>query len=43
MKLEEVWVYGKNYYFSGTGLAPDGDLYSDVEHKVGTIDTNSYC
>lgn len=33
MKVEEVWVDGKTYYFSGTGLAPDGDLCSDAEAK----------
>jgi magnesium-transporting ATPase (P-type) len=34
MKVEEVWVNGDTYYFSGSGLAPNGALCSDAECQV---------
>eukprot|EP00026_Physarum_polycephalum_P001346 Phypoly_transcript_01347.p1 GENE.Phypoly_transcript_01347~~Phypoly_transcript_01347.p1 ORF type:complete len:768 (+),score=126.76 Phypoly_transcript_01347:1095-3398(+) len=33
MKVEEAWVNGEQYYFSGAGLAPEGALCSDPEFK----------
>jgi hypothetical protein len=34
MKVEQVWIEDKTYYFSGKGMAPLGELCTDKEAKV---------